>query len=251
MDLSTKHPFFTTAAEVKQACSELSKQLQLSYFAYARVYDDGFAYVLSDRPEVGEFLISKEMQVASSIPHAILKREFFYAVSNEGYFKEILDYFRLFSCLEYILRKEGCYDVFSIASQSKDHDMINLYLNHLPLLKRFCHDFLKNLERPLILSANNKIFLPEKMRPNFGGLQENELKEKRIDIDTSIIKKYKLSIRESEVLSLVAHGYTAKQMACKLNLGQRTIESHLNKLKLKTGCYYKSEFMDKVLILSP
>lgn len=84
------------------------------------------------------------------------------------------------------------------------------------------------------------------MRTNFNGIAENETERVFIDMNKSIIKKYQFSIRKSEVLSMAAHGYTAKQIACKLGLGHRTVENHMGKIKLNLNCSSKSELIHKV-----
>ena len=49
----------------------------------------------------------------------------------------------------------------------------------------------------------------------------------------------RLTKREQECLLLFLNGYTAKETAQVLNLSYRTIEEHLEKLKVKLGCRYK------------
>lgn len=45
--------------------------------------------------------------------------------------------------------------------------------------------------------------------------------------------KNKISTREKEVLTLLAEGYDNVQIAAKLNLSKRTVESHRAKIYLK------------------
>jgi len=48
-----------------------------------------------------------------------------------------------------------------------------------------------------------------------------------------------LTKREQECLILFLNGYTAKETGAELNLSYRTVEEHLENLKIKLGCRYK------------
>jgi DNA-binding CsgD family transcriptional regulator len=71
--------------------------------------------------------------------------------------------------------------------------------------------------------------------------------------DTDLIKqKYNLisytnfstlSIRENECLSLIAKGYTAKEVARVLGLSFRTVEEYINRIKNKLGCFSRRELI--------
>lgn len=47
--------------------------------------------------------------------------------------------------------------------------------------------------------------------------------------------QHPLTVRELEILLLVATGASAKEIARKLRIAARTVEAHINHLKLKTG----------------
>ena len=49
------------------------------------------------------------------------------------------------------------------------------------------------------------------------------------------------STRQTEVLLLKIKGFTGKEIARKLNIGYRTVEIHLNNIRLKTGCHTKRD----------
>ncbi len=52
-----------------------------------------------------------------------------------------------------------------------------------------------------------------------------------------------LSPKELQCLDLIGAGFTIKEIAQKLLLSPRTIETHLNHIKTKTGICYKSELV--------
>lgn len=47
--------------------------------------------------------------------------------------------------------------------------------------------------------------------------------------------RHTLTVRELEILLLIATGASAKEIARQLRIAARTVEAHINHLKLKTG----------------
>jgi DNA-binding CsgD family transcriptional regulator len=54
------------------------------------------------------------------------------------------------------------------------------------------------------------------------------------DDDSGPVFDVMLTPREREVLLMLADGFSAKEVALKLNITSRTVESHIDKLRLKT-----------------
>jgi two-component system response regulator NreC len=52
-----------------------------------------------------------------------------------------------------------------------------------------------------------------------------------------------LSARESEVLRLIALGYTSAEIGCKLHLSRRTIETHRASIHRKLGLATRAELV--------
>jgi DNA-binding NarL/FixJ family response regulator len=56
-----------------------------------------------------------------------------------------------------------------------------------------------------------------------------------------------MTSRESEILELASKGYTDKQIASHLNLGQGTIRTYWTRVRVKTAAKSRSEAIAKVL----
>ena len=69
--------------------------------------------------------------------------------------------------------------------------------------------------------------------------------EKQIISERYEINNVRLSKRETDVMHLLIRGNTAKQAAKKLFLSPRTIEDHIENIKIKTNCTSKSELVEK------
>ncbi len=54
------------------------------------------------------------------------------------------------------------------------------------------------------------------------------------DLDSDLIVVVMLTKREHDVLQLLARGYSAKEVALNLAITPRTVESHIDKIRLKT-----------------
>jgi DNA-binding CsgD family transcriptional regulator len=57
--------------------------------------------------------------------------------------------------------------------------------------------------------------------------------------------EYNLSSRESEIIFHLIRGRSAKEIAAVTNLSSRTIEKHLDRIKVKMHCYSKSQLIEK------
>lgn len=65
-------------------------------------------------------------------------------------------------------------------------------------------------------------------------------------LPTDFLQRIKnLTVREKEVLECIFYGLTAKQISTRLKLSIRTVETHLNKLKL--ACSSKSELITNAI----
>lgn len=58
-----------------------------------------------------------------------------------------------------------------------------------------------------------------------------------------------LTQRQSECLYLLLHGNTGKQIAARLCLSVRTVETYIDQLKRQFQCYSKSQLIEKSLSL--
>lgn len=59
--------------------------------------------------------------------------------------------------------------------------------------------------------------------------------------------RIQLSIRETEIIYYILHGCTIKQIAQKMLVSPRTVESYFFSLKSKLNCYSRTKLMRKVL----
>lgn len=58
---------------------------------------------------------------------------------------------------------------------------------------------------------------------------------------------YKITNREAETLFFILRGYSAKEIALRLNLSRKTIEYYIQQLKNKFSCNKRSELIEKCI----
>lgn len=60
-------------------------------------------------------------------------------------------------------------------------------------------------------------------------------------------KKIAITPREVETALLYCQGFSMKEIGIKLNISNRTVESHLSRIKSKLGCHHKSQLRNLFL----
>lgn len=66
-------------------------------------------------------------------------------------------------------------------------------------------------------------------------------------IITESIPEYNLSNRQMECLFHLLRGQSAKDISLTLNIGKRTVETHIDAIKFKLGCDTKTQLIDKAI----
>lgn len=160
-------------------------------------------------------------------------------VSTEGSAKNLLD-----NC-ESVLQHETVklFDEFNVRLDGR--------ALHFLSIKFPCYDVKHQLQGTLGLSivigehplANAIVHLT-----NLGLLPENTSPNQSIKLDLGSVS---LTPREQECLEYTIKGYTAKQIAKKLDISPRTVEEYLNQLKVKFNVVSKQDMIQKVLGSSP
>jgi DNA-binding CsgD family transcriptional regulator len=158
------------------------------------------------------------------------------------------------------IRHEGYSDGFHFTAKYRDHQALNRFLNNLDLLHHFTGYFYEKAADLLKKSDEQRIIYPDSVyNPN------NVLENNPTPVDrNSFIQQHRLNRfrfinklgqhqflteKEIECARELIKGKTAKQIADKFCRSPRTIESRIETLKQKTGCYSKSALIKFLMIL--
>jgi DNA-binding CsgD family transcriptional regulator len=114
-----------------------------------------------------------------------------------------------------IVQQHGDYcDIFVFATTPDNNLINNFYLNEKELFIKYMADFYSTFEPTFEELANHTFFIP---------MNTDE-----------VSKSFKtLSPRQQDCAFLLADGLTSKEIAKKLQLSPRTVEEHVNILKIK------------------
>ena len=231
----------------------------ISYFTYHRIDTQGNYNVLLDRPDFAEQYV--ENQLYKNDP--FLKHPSVYEPGlclwethcSEDHVKKSLDItkplFDIDMCVVLIEKSDQAVEFFGFVDNHKNTRFNKLYLNHPHLLKAFANYFKKELN--LIIHEQEPGYLPQIKGNNFFcdiPILPRLEADSNVDFlsDLGLGEYHRrielLSKRERECLTHLLVGRTAKEIAASLSISYRTVESYLESIKNKLGCWSKNELCE-------
>lgn len=248
----SSHKSLELAGNVFTICKPFFKRYQLNAFSYARIYPDGSRTELwSDALALEHTFFKKKYIVGAYTPNYFSEGERFAflqekvngypKILRERYTQQLIDqrdYFNHDHSFITINRELDFCEYFIYYAPVGAHSKINFYVNHLDILNNFATHF-KHAAADLIEAADAcRIPMPgysllcgNKVLPVLG-VQENQ-----------ILHSNQLTVRQQEVAALLLNGKVAREMGEILRISKRTVESHIEQIKLKTNCENKSELI--------
>jgi DNA-binding CsgD family transcriptional regulator len=250
--------------ELNQITCQFLKTNGLSVFEFARVFDDHTAIILYTSPEVGKYIVNKQIHVTAHIPNALLASQFWYIPSKEGPYSQLLRDVNEMALgggfADYIEKSPGYFDMYCFWSPRDQGEASNQFINMKENLQNFCFDFRERAQPLILASLKDRFTLPEPMRPNFGGLRsKKEIKILEINDQFKLLcnnfslfgmRSEIFTQRDLECIRFLLLGKTAQDMAGQLNLSLRTVEHRIDGLKQKLQCAKKSQIVETFLKLS-
>lgn len=250
--LSSDHYFLTCTKKVRKICDYLFSQLHFSFFDYARFYKPGNFYGLTVNDNSFKIFFELEYEPLQFCRNNYFENDrFYYFFSSAATLNPDKNYLNVLQQIYQItqsdhgliiLKKQADYvDIFFFSSPLPYHFAINNYLNELPLLIQFITYFQQESQELIYHAKDNEILLPAHMLPKVwtsprkSSTQETEL--------FPIKKRLTLTKRESECANYFCKGYTTKEIAILLNISPRTIETHLDNIKIKLNIKKKSDLI--------
>ena len=229
-----------TCAAMQSLCQPLNR-LGIDYLSYTRIYNNGERFFFSTLPTIIEDYFdnkrykkvcnevkpdnfpTQKIVLWSTLPHQDVFQNAKQMGINNGIY--------IFN-----QKKDDYYDSFGFATSKLNESVVNGYLSNLDLLKDIAAGFQKEAESIIQIGEQQKFQLP------FNSIKlEPFLLTEYSDQVSSI--KLPLSARQRDCVKLLLQGLTAKEIAIKLNLSYRTIETYLETLKKKLGCKNKAELL--------
>lgn len=250
------HIAFHSYKDVAATCKGLFEKTPVTYFAYQRLYSNGYITFLASEPGFPNYFLSDEVYQNAwyfSIPYCDIKSgvilwdlaKNFNSERQNALTSIISEEFGLVHGID-IIEKYGDYmDAYTFASSN-----VNIYLCNINYLKRFIFYFKQEIRKLIDKSWREKFFLmtlppsitipiltPE-IQPDSDLDDSFKLNRYYLNIDS---REIYLTSKELVCLKQLSLGYTAKEVAYMLNISPRTVELHTATLKEKLGCSFITE----------
>lgn len=265
--------------QMRDICRPLFEKTKLSSFNYARKYSDGSNFGLSTDPEwFREYYIDKYYDDVDDHQNLVALK---YQERIDGFRRFFRSQFDdcpagppcrsqhgIDFSLTMVSMTPEYYDCYYFGSEVGKHtdELLSIYNQYPTIFSHFIfyfHDraegIIKELEKEKnhILIPSKKVVFEDNLerfteQPNHS-LSDDEAKDL---FNAFTNKKYRLTIggdeffltlRETQTLSLWLKGNTVKQIAQHLNLSVSTVETHIEKLKIKLQYQTKSEIVKNVI----
>jgi len=247
MELSKNHITLTSSADMKNLCFPL-KTLQVNFFSYTRFYMDGTTISLLTDTGWYEFFLDAEVPGCCNVYNLKVGRYLWCELFPEGAVADACNNFKINNGIQFTYREKDYVEVFSYASKKSDNTSLGRFIANADLLEKFNSYFKKKAKNLIDKAVRTKLIIPESMRgydnveSNFNlSFEERKNFLMQIECETNISK---LTKREYECMGSISRGKTSKEIARTLNVSPRTIDSHIENIKEKLGCYRKSELSD-------
>lgn len=235
------------ASEVQEICKPIFETLKINYFDYARFYPDNSSIILySDKDWVKCFLTKFEYVPPSTIiqPGAHLWNE--YIPSH------IIDYASQYFAHNYgvtfYFKNKHYNEIMNFSAPIENSQILSVYMNHQNLLLKFKDYFIDKASNLINKLESSRLILPieDQNKNNLSDhISDNDLTKAKLFLVSSQSKDQSESLtsREIECLTFLVKGDTAKMVARKLNISNRTVEGYIVSLKRKLHCRNKGELI--------
>ncbi len=263
--LNTKSFLPETFSRMKAIFDSSPIKLNVCAFEYVIVYDDNTASLLYSNADIARYMIRNELHISAHVPKEIISPEFwFIPPSNSTYSPVIRDISEMSgatSFINYIKRHNGYYEMFCFWDMNEHSLASNKFINMKEALEQYSRWF-TNQARGLIAEVNkDKFILSPSMLPNFRGLATREkIKPLQLSFylekaqnEINMLNEFmypKLSKQELRCIPFLMQGKTVVDIAETLHLSPRTIEMHLNSIKIKTNSPKKSDIINSLIAMS-
>ncbi len=250
-------------SEVEELCKPMLDFFGIRYFELYRVYPDNSFIILTTHPEWMQYYFTNHYFETTDTDCHNRLAQFDYILwdqwpeEDEPIWKitREANNFNLSNTITLILKFPDSINAFSYGAPIDSKNIYNKYLVNMSVLEKFSYFFLSKACK-IIQQANQlKSCLPKINEVK--GAEEFSLKNKiltNLDIEKVPIfsenKSHILTRMETKIIRRFIQGSSAKYIANKLHVSNRTIECHIANVKRKLDCNTKDQLCDK-LIRSP
>ncbi len=244
MHLNDNHLFLNSGLIIDNLLHPL-KKYGINYFAYQKTYADGSRICLTNRvDDLKAYLTERHYLVGNceAIPHLYKKQAVLWSTLPQQHLYQFSrEHFNIDHGITFIQPSKNTCEFYAFASARNRGNIVNFYLNNLDVLANFNDAFKTQANSLLKECSNNTIIFPYHGRtiPAFrleNSAQNNDL--------------CGLTQRQADCLFYLTKGLTAKEIAQVIKLSPRTVEDHIERVKVKFHCLSRGDLINKALTLN-
>lgn len=245
-----KHFSLTSSGFIKEICEPILHSIGLTYFNYIKIYnDDCSRELLSSNPEWIKHFYKHALYETTetiAIEHFFSKEYFLWSEMDlqSPIYLHGRDFFNIDHGISFVIKRPGLTYLYIFATHRNHHNIYNVYIRDIELLRRFIHYFTDRAQVILKEVEQHKIYLPKK--PNLDHAYRYDLglsaQIKKQFFEKTKINRYfllnesdnlYLTKRQAECATLFIKGYTSKQISRAMGVSHRTVEGYLHDIKHK------------------
>jgi LuxR family transcriptional regulator, quorum-sensing system regulator SolR len=270
------HVSLKTCREIEEICKPLLTHTPIKVFGYSRVFPDGSRAELSSHAgHLENAFITRAKMKRVYTPDLIPDDQFIFIrqwIENLKHqeqstlLSQLLSQHELFNIgneLTIVKKHPGFVEYFHFYAASHSPGIEMFYINNLNILEKFTFYFTNQAIKFIEQATKNPIIKPWRLNniktintvnpiSPFYKLDKSallkQIKIKRIYLNTNDQETY-LTKREMDCAVLLVQGKTNQDIADNLFISPRTVETHLESLRMKTNCKNRRELIDYLLCL--
>jgi DNA-binding CsgD family transcriptional regulator len=248
---------------INDICKPLFHTFGLDYFSFHRIFHCGKFIYLSTLPEWIDFYYCQHLNADGLAKYCdVHKSEYLlwteWPENDKGaleIFKDSKEIFNLDRGFTIVKPQKEYTDLFTFAVFCSNVKKVR-YFSNIEIFEKFILYFL-NKSIKLIDTASVRSFNsnPNKnihLNENISSVESRNKFYEEVNVKNLCIKRKSdskfimLTNKETNCLVNICKGRSAKQTAKHLSLSPRTVESHINNIKLKTDYNSKNELIEQI-----
>ncbi len=245
---------------IEEFCKPLKNYLGITFFSYFRLYKNGsYLCLSSDNNFMQDFIVninyshifhqtyfnSNDMYDCALWP-AEPKGQPMQVYLNHGYWHGV-------SLIPH--QNKDYMEILCFLSTINNHNINNFYLKNFHVLEKFAQEFKRKFTNKIITTKDDKklaIFskgvdlnLPPKNIESDQEKIQSFLKAISVDDNDIMLgnKIFDISQKQLKCLELFSKGYLQKEIGQSLSMAPNTVQTHLHRIKEKTGIYRKADLI--------
>ncbi len=240
--------------DLNNICSPLEKTFGFNFLTYRKIFNNGKTFHLSNNNEWMLYATEHKYWTSTSSYERIIKAKQQQIILHPWGIrppKDDLVYGSMYNLniwngiTLYEKTSTGVVLWAFAADRSKEYAN-DFYLKNISLLYHFinyfkdkCSDIITHQENLLVPSIRRLTMCTQEEKQDF--FNKTPIKNFHIEKNG---KKIQIAKRETEIIFLLSHGKSMKQIANILSISTRTVKHYVEQAKIKLDCFSKTQLID-------